>query len=140
MAQKTELSVVLIGTGLKTSTRIGLMMYTRGGESQCSSYSKASLSGSLSHTSQENVQCVMGYIVNLTVILDGVFKAAAGSVTEDVVLKVTDAHVESGRRDDIHRDIRSFVTKTSAIRSAVPQKDLAFEKIVDFIKRYCAPP
>jgi len=90
--------------------------------------------------SQENVQCVMGYIVNLTVILDGVFKAAAGSVTEDVVLKVTDAHVKSGQRDNIHRDIRSFVTKTSAIRSAVPQKDLAFEKIVDLIKRYCAPP
>ena len=82
----------------------------------------------------------MGYIVNLTVILDGVFKAAAGSVTEDVVLKVTDAHVKSGQRDNIHRDIRSFVTKTSTIRSAVPQKDLAFEKIVDLIRRYCAPP
>jgi hypothetical protein len=84
---------------------------------------------------------VMGYIVvNLTVILDGVFKAAAGSVAEDVVLKVTDAHVKSGRRDNIHWDIRSFVTKISAIRYAVPQKYLAFEKIVDLTKRYCAPP
>jgi hypothetical protein len=83
---------------------------------------------------------MMSYIVNLTVLLDGIFKAADGNVTEDAVLMVTDAHVESGRRDSIHRDIRSFVTETSAMWVAVPQKDLVFEKIVDLIKRYCAPP
>ncbi|KAI0272988.1 hypothetical protein BGY98DRAFT_1099659 [Russula aff. rugulosa BPL654] len=38
--------------------------------------------------SQENVRCVMGYIVNLTVILDGVFRTTGGSVTENAALKV----------------------------------------------------
>ena len=94
----------------------------------------------LSHNSQENVRCVMGYIVNLTVILDGIFKTAAGNLTEDAVLKVMEAHVRSGRMDRIHRDIRSFVTETFTIWFAVPQKDLVFEKIIDLIKRYCAPP
>ena len=83
---------------------------------------------------------MMSYIVNLTVLLDGIFKMTAGNVTEDAVLKVTDAHVKSGRRDSIHRDIRSFVTETSALWAAVPQKDLVFEKIVDLVKRNCAPP
>jgi hypothetical protein len=85
---------------------------------------------------------MMSYIVNLTVLLDGIFKAAAGNVTEDAVLQVMNAHLKSGRRDSIHRDIRSFVTlaETSAMWTAVPQKDLVFEKIVDLIKRYCAPP
>ena len=80
----------------------------------------------------------MGYIVNLTVILDGIFKS--GSATDSVALKVTNSHIRSGRRDNIHRDIRSFVTETFAIRFAVPQKDLVLEKIVDLIRQYCAPP
>jgi hypothetical protein len=81
----------------------------------------------------------MGYIINLTVILDGVFKTAAGNLTDDAVLKATETHVRSGRRDSIHRDIRNFVTGTFAIRFAIPQKDLVFEKIIDLIRQYCAP-
>ena len=96
---------------------------------------------SLSHASQENVQCMMGYIVNLTVILDGIFRTAAGNVTEKAVQKVTFVHVTSGRRDDIHRDIRSFVTGAFAVRFAVPlaQQDLVLEKIIELIRKYCAP-
>ncbi|KAI0272994.1 hypothetical protein BGY98DRAFT_1099664 [Russula aff. rugulosa BPL654] len=65
--------------------------------------------------SQENVRCVMGYIVNLTVILDGVFRMTGGSVTENAALKVMVTHVRSGRRDSIHEDIRRFVTETSRL-------------------------
>ncbi|KAI0269639.1 hypothetical protein BGY98DRAFT_1180030 [Russula aff. rugulosa BPL654] len=89
--------------------------------------------------SQENVRCVMGYIVNLTVILDGVFRITGGNVTENAVLKVMGTHVRSGRRDSIYWDIRSFVTETFSIMSSVPQKDMVFEKIVHLIKKYCAP-
>ena len=81
----------------------------------------------------------MGYIINLTVILDGIFKTTAGNVTENAVRKVTDSHIRSGRRDSIHRDIRSFVTLTFAIRFAVPQRDLVLDMIIDLIKQYCAP-
>ena len=90
-------------------------------------------------TSQENVRCVMDYIVNLTVILDGVFRITGGNVTENAVLKVMGTHVRSGRRDSIYWDIRSFVTETFSIMSSVPQKDMVFEKIVHLIKKYCAP-
>jgi hypothetical protein len=80
----------------------------------------------------------MGYIVNLTVILDGILKTAAGNVTEYDALKVKNSHIRSGRRDSIHRDIRSFVTVASEI--PVPQKDLVLEKIVDLIELYCSSP
>jgi len=95
---------------------------------------------SLFHTSQENVRCVMGYIVNLTVILDAIFSTTAGNVTENAILKVMGTHVRSGRRNDIHRDIRSFVTETFSIRFAIPEKDLVLEKIVSLIGLYCSPP
>ena len=95
---------------------------------------------SFSHSSQENVQCLMGYIVNLTVILDDIFRTATGNVTEDAALKVMGNHVRSGRRDRIHRDIRNFIT--FVIRSPVrltPQKDLVLEKVIDLLRQYCSP-
>jgi hypothetical protein len=82
----------------------------------------------------------MGYIINLTVILNDILRTGSGNVTENATLKATNAHVRSGQRDNIHRDIRSFVTETFAIRSAIPQKDLVLEKIVALIRQYCAPP
>ena len=82
----------------------------------------------------------MGYIVNLTVILDAIFRTTSGSVTGNAALGVVDNHVSSGRRDSIHRDIRSFVAGTFPIRFATPEKDLALENIVNLIRRYCAPP
>ena len=94
----------------------------------------------VSHASLENIRCVMGYIVNLTVILDDIFRTCAGNVTEDAALKVMDTHVRSGRRDGIHRDIRSFVTFViSSPARPASQKDLVLEKIIDLIRRYCSP-
>ena len=98
------------------------------------------LSQSLWYISQENVRCVMGYIVDLTVILDDIFRIAAGNVSASDVQSATDRHVRSGRRDRIHRDIGSFVTETFAIRFTVPQRDLVLEKIIDLIRQYCVPP
>ena len=94
---------------------------------------------SLSRASLGNIRCVMGYIVNLTVILDDIFQTAAGNVTEGAALKVMGTHIRSGRRDRIHQDIRKFVT--FVIRSPVrpaSQKDLVLEKIIDLIRRYCS--
>jgi len=82
----------------------------------------------------------MGYIVDLTVVLDDIFRTAGGNVTENAALNVMGAHVRSGRRDSIHRDIRSFVTETFSIRFDVLQKDLVLEKIIDLIRQYCAHP
>jgi hypothetical protein len=82
----------------------------------------------------------MGYIVNLTVILDAIFRTTAGNVTEIATQKAMDTHVRSGPRNSIHQDIRSFVTETFSIRSATLDKDLVLEKIVSLLRRYCSPP
>ena len=82
----------------------------------------------------------MGYIVDLTVILDGISRTATGNVTENAALKVMSNHVRSGCRDSIHRDIRSFVA--FVIRSPVrpaPQKDLVLERTIDLVRNYCSP-
>ena len=81
----------------------------------------------------------MGYIVNLIVILDEMFRTAASNVTEDVALMVMESHVRSGRRDSIHEDIRSFVTETFPNRFD-SDNDLVLEKIIDLIWHYCSPP
>ena len=92
------------------------------------------------HISQEDVRCIMRYIVNLTVILDGILRTTGSNVTENAALKVMGTHVRSGRRDSIHQDIRSFVTETFSIRFALPERDLVLEKIIHLIRQYCAPP
>ena len=93
------------------------------------------------HISQEDVRCIMRYIVNLTVILDDIFRTNSGSVTGTAALEVMNNHVRSGCRDSIHRDIRSFVAETFSTRFATPEKDLVvLENIVNLIRRYCTPP
>ena len=83
---------------------------------------------------------MMWYIVNLTVILDGILRTTGSNVTENAALKVMGTHVRSGRRDSIHQDIRSFVTETFSIRFALPERDLVLDKIIHLIRQYCAPP
>ncbi|KAH9998782.1 hypothetical protein BJV77DRAFT_980510 [Russula vinacea] len=80
---------------------------------------------------QENVRCVMGYIVNLIVILDEMFGTAASNVTEDVALMVMESI--------IHEDIRRFVTETFSNRF-YSDNDLVLEKIIDLIRHYCSRP
>jgi hypothetical protein len=90
--------------------------------------------------SQENVRCVMGYIVDLTVILDDISRTFAGNVSASDTQTAIDRHVSFGRRDRIHRDISSFVTETFAIMSHMAQRDLVLEKIIDLIRQYCVSP
>ena len=112
-------------------------MYIEGGEWTREGIAKRL---SLLHNTQENVQCVMGYIVNLTLILYDISKTAAGSVTENAALKAMNSYIKSSRRNSVHQDIRSFVTDKFPIRFATPQKDLVLEKIIDLIGQYCVPP
>ena len=91
-------------------------------------------------TSQENVRCVMGYIVDLTVILDGIFRMAAGDMSPNHAQQVFERHARSRHRDSIHQDIRSFLIEAFAMRFSVQQKDLVLEEIIDLIKQFCVPP
>jgi hypothetical protein len=97
------------------------------------------LSHSFSHASQENVRCVMGYIVDLTVILDGIFRIATDDISDNDVQKAMDTYMGDGRMKRIHGDICSFVTETFE-RFTESQRDLILEKIIDLIRGYCVPP
>ena len=77
----------------------------------------------------------MGYIVDLTIILDVIFKTPSDqdNVSANVVQSAMDEHVNSGRRDRTHRDIRAFVAQTVASRITEAQGDLVLEKIFSLI-------
>ena len=92
-----------------------------------------------SHVSPENVQCLMGYIVDLNVILNEICRTTAGNVSANCVQQAMDNHVGSGRRDEIHRDISNFVTGTFANKTSVLQGDVVLEEIVELIRQYCVP-
>ena len=78
---------------------------------------------------------MMGYIVDLTVLLDAIFSTPSGDISPDNVQLVIDKHVSSGNKDKIHRDIQRFVIE--AFRFSVPQKDLILERIIDLIQGFC---
>ena len=82
---------------------------------------------------------MVGYVVDLTVIMDGIFRVAAGDMAPKQALQIVNRHERSGRRDAIHRDIRSFIAEAFAIRFSVPGKDLVLERIIDLIKQHCVP-
>ncbi|KAI9456366.1 hypothetical protein BJY52DRAFT_1224263 [Lactarius psammicola] len=93
--------------------------------------------------SQENVCCVMGYIVDLTAILGGIFRMAAGDMSPNHAQQVFERHARSQHGDAIHRDIRSFITEAFPMRHSMPQtqkKDLVLEHVIDLIKQFCVPP
>ncbi|KAF8266801.1 hypothetical protein EI94DRAFT_1732211 [Lactarius quietus] len=89
--------------------------------------------------SSENVRCVMGYIVNLIVILADILRIGTGKASPEDAVQVLKKHVVSRRRDAIHRDVWSSVTEAFGIRFSVPQKDLILERIIDLIKQFCVP-
>ena len=81
----------------------------------------------------------MGYIVDLTVILDALFSTNSRNITPESVQLVVNRHVSSGKKDKIHRNIQRFVTETYAVRFSVSQKDMVLEKIIDLIQAFCIP-
>ena len=80
---------------------------------------------------------MVAYIVDLTVILDAIFGTTSGVISREDVLSAIESHVNSGNRDKIHGDIRSFVTQAF---KTVSQKDLILGKIIDLIRQFCVPP
>ena len=83
---------------------------------------------------------MMGYIVNLIVILDRIFRTPARNRSEDTVQEVMGDHIRSGRRDNIHQDISRFVAETFPDRFLNSQKDSMLEKIIELIGQYCTTP
>ena len=124
---------------LEASSLNGFMVHIKQGELTRMKVIK--LAQPHSHVSQENVRCLMGYIVDLIVILGDIFSTTGGYVSTVDALAAMDRHVEQSWRDVIHQDIRRFVTETFVTSSnTAPQRDLVLEKIVALIQQYCPPP
>jgi len=87
--------------------------------------------------SAEHIRYIMGYIVDLTVILHRLF-ISAHDVSASEVQATMDLHVRSGLREQIHSDIHRFVS----VLASLPHhgNDLAMEKIIDLIRQFCVPP
>jgi hypothetical protein len=79
----------------------------------------------------------MGYIVDLTVILCGVF-GSHGNVSRSGAQSVINNFADSSLKTSIHNDISGFIR-------TVPQfqyydNDVVMAKIIDLISRNCDPP
>lgn len=81
----------------------------------------------------------MGYIVDLTVILDGIFRSATGEATLQNCAKSILDDFKVRRRSKIHEDIRNIVTITYS-RQATTKRDIFLEKVGDLINQNCVPP
>ena len=88
----------------------------------------------ISLPSHKNVRCIMAYIVDLTVILYGLFESRL-SVSARNVQSAVGNYAKSIPRGRIHDDIRSFVTQ---IPSTYQNRDTLMEKVIDLIKQNCA--
>ncbi|KAH9018535.1 hypothetical protein EDB85DRAFT_2294485 [Lactarius pseudohatsudake] len=86
----------------------------------------------------KNIRCIMAYIVDLTVILHGLF-APTRSVSATKVQSAVKNYAESSSRSLIHNDIRNFVTEIPSAYQTYQKKDTIVEKIIDLVKQNCAP-
>ena len=81
----------------------------------------------------------MGYIVDLTVILDEIFRAVDGNIVSQDCAESILGRYWTGRRLQIHGDIRNNVEETYSLNSTA-HKDTFLESVDDLIKQHCVPP
>ena len=84
----------------------------------------------------------MAYIIHLTIILDAIFRTISGDISQEDVQLVIDEHLRSGKRDQIHGEIRGFVaivTEESDLGVSARKQDFILKKTIDLIQGFCLP-
>ncbi|KAI9456398.1 hypothetical protein BJY52DRAFT_1187916 [Lactarius psammicola] len=81
----------------------------------------------------KNIRCIMAYIVDLTVILHGLF-VSTRSVSATRVQSAVEDYAKNSPKSQIHNDIRSFVAQTPF---TYQNRDTIMERIIDLIKQNC---
>jgi hypothetical protein len=100
--------------------------------------SSCSINVSFNHFfSNENICLVMGYIVDLTVILCGAF-GSHGNVSASGALSVINKFANSSLKTSIHNDISSFIRTVPQFQYC--DNDVVLAKIIDLVSRNCDPP
>jgi hypothetical protein len=87
--------------------------------------------------SNENICLVVGYIVDLTLILCGVF-GSPGNVSSSNVQSVKNQFANSGLKMNIHAEIRRFIETVPKFK--YHENDVVLVKITDLIKQNCDLP
>ncbi|KAN0136298.1 hypothetical protein V8E53_005903 [Lactarius tabidus] len=82
--------------------------------------------------SRENVRCMMGYIVDLTIVLDDIFRAVAGNMVSQNCAESILRRFQTDRRHEIHKSIRHNVKETYSLRLTA-QQDIFLESVDDLI-------
>jgi hypothetical protein len=82
---------------------------------------------------------MMGYIVDLTVILDDIFRAVANNVVSQNRAESILGRFQTSRRHEIHNYIRHYVKETYPVRLTA-EKDIFLESVDQLIKQHCLPP
>lgn len=82
--------------------------------------------------SPQNIACVMGYVVDLTIVMHRLF---AVEVSEERVVSILEDYAKSGEITQVHNDIRTFVNSNSMIRQS---KDNVFLEIIRLIEKHRA--
>jgi len=136
-AQQIEFLTVLTQMNLGAWLRSGFPASIEAGE--WTPRRLVNLAQSLLYSSEENVRCLMGYIVDLTVILDDIFRTNSDFLSVNALQSAID-RFKFGRRNRIHLEIRSFVENSPKRSSTMTQRDLVLEKIMELIRQYCVSP
>ncbi|KAJ7816723.1 hypothetical protein B0H13DRAFT_2683408 [Mycena leptocephala] len=80
----------------------------------------------------KNIACVMGYVVDLTIVMHRLF---AVEVSEERVVSVLEDYAKSGEITQVHNDIRTFVNSNSMTRQS---KDNVLLEIIRLIEKHRA--
>ncbi|KAH9172740.1 hypothetical protein EDB89DRAFT_1963392 [Lactarius sanguifluus] len=91
------------------------------------------MNGLYQNKNNRNIRCIMAYIIDLTVILYGLFSSTRSVSGTEVQSAVKD-FAKSNVRGQIHDHIRSFITQ---IPFTYQNKDTIMEVIIDLIKQNC---
>jgi hypothetical protein len=87
--------------------------------------------------SKEKICLVVGYIVDLTLILCSVFRSP-GNVSPGEVQSAINNFAGSSLKTSIHNDISSFITTVPQLQ--YHDNDVVMAKIRDLISGNCDPP
>jgi hypothetical protein len=87
--------------------------------------------------SNENICLVVGYIVDLTLILCRVF-GSPGNVSSSKVQSVKNEFAGAGPKTNIHAEIRRFIETVPKFKYY--NNDIVMEKIIDLIAQNCDLP
>jgi hypothetical protein len=85
----------------------------------------------------ENICLVVGYIVDLTLILCGVFESP-GNVSPSRVRSVMNNFASSSLKKSVHAEISRFIRTVPSFN--YHDVDVVMEKVIDLIKQNCDPP